>query len=360
MRVCLVGGIFGRPAAYQRLHPHAPETILARGLAERGIEVATVGHDRFQPSDEFDVIHVHHIGRAAYLMACSETRAAFVFTGHDGRMLCGYQRNPIRRSAFRFVVDRSDAAVALSGAEADYYLRRLGHPRVEVIPNGIAACFGQVPLDGERRGLLFVGQLIPLKGVDVLLRALPMMRRHREVELTLAYHGAELEPELRALASELGIAGRVRFAGAQSPEQLAELYARAQLVVLPSHAEALPSVITEALHAGTLVVASRVGGIPGQLNGFGSLVPPGDPAALARGIEDALERPPDLARRHKMRDYAIAEFGTATMAARHAALYQAVAEGGRRDIGRGRERLAPALRGAIAAYWRSPLSLKVG
>lgn len=358
MRVCLVGGIFGRPAAYRSLHPHAPETILASGLAECGVRVDTVGHDQFVPDDAFDIVHVHHVGRAAYLMAVSDTRAPFVFTGHDGQMLCGYERSRIRREAFRFVLARSDAAVALSAEEAGF-LQGLGHPFVTVIPNAVPTIYGSASLDGERRGLLYVGQLVPLKGVDILLQALPLMARHRDVALTLAYQNSRLERELRALAHDLGLGSRVRFLGPQSPEQLVVLYASSKLLVLPSYAEALPSVVTEALHAGTPVVASRVGGIPDQLQGFGTLVEPGRPDALARALDDELDRPPDRARKQAMRDYAVARFGVAAMAARHAALYQALAVTGRRGR-RGREVLAPALRAAIATYWARPRAPRKG
>lgn len=352
MHICVVGGIFGRSVGYRTLHPHSPETVLASGLAARGYDVEAVGHDAFAPGDAYDVIHVHHVGRAAYLMAVSATRAPFVFTGHDGQMLCGYEGNPVRREAFRFVLQRSDVAVALSEEEARF-LRGLGHPQVVVIPNGIATSYADVDLHGERRGLLYVGQLLPLKGVDVLVRALPLMR-HAAAPLTLAYHNAHLEPELRALVAQLGLAHRVSFAGPRSPAQVARMYAASECVVLPSHAEALPSVITEALLAGTPVVASRVGGIPDQLQGFGRLVEPGDAAALAAALDAALDDPPDAARRQAMRDYAAARFGVAAMAARHAEVYERAAAAGPRPGVRGREPLATALRIAIAAYWRRP------
>jgi glycosyltransferase involved in cell wall biosynthesis len=348
-----VGGIFGKPAAYRRLHAHAPETVLASGLAERGIDLVTVGHGEFVPDDAFDVIHVHHIGRAAYLMAVSDTRAPFVFTGHDGQMLCGFERSRVRREAFRFVLERSDAAVALSTDEARF-LRQLGQSHVTVIPNGIATTYADATLHAERHGILYVGQLVALKGVDVLLRAVSLMTRHVEVPVVLAYQNAQLEQPLQALAEELGIVSRVRFAGPQAPDQLIHLYASAQLLVLPSHAESLPSVVTEALQAGTPVVATRVGGIPDQLQEFGTLVDPGDAAALARALEGALDRPPDEARRKAMREYARARFGTAAMAERHAALYRAVAAAGRRWKGRGREPLAAPLRVAIGIYWARP------
>jgi glycosyltransferase involved in cell wall biosynthesis len=353
MRICVVGGIFGQPPAYQARHPHAPETVLAAGLARLGLVVDTVGHDAFVPSDRWDVIHVHHLGRAAYLMAASRTRARFVFTGHEGAQLCGFERSRVRCEAHRFVLDQSDTAVALSSEEATA-LARLGHPWVEVVPNGVAPIFERAPLDRPRRGLLYVGQLLPLKGVDVLLRALATMRRHRDEPLTLAYHTSALEPELRALAAELGVAGRVHFAGPQGPEELVALYSGARALVLPSLAEALPSVISEALLAGTPVVASRVGGIPEQLGGHGTLVPPGNVASLAEALEAALDHPPDAERRQAMRAYAAGRFGAGAMAAGHAALYARVAAAPRRPRGLLGGALRPALRAAIAVYWGPP------
>jgi glycosyltransferase involved in cell wall biosynthesis len=329
--------------------------ILAKALRDLGVDVHTTGHDSFVPDEAFDLIHVHHVGRAAYVMAVSDTRCPFIFTGHDGQMLCGYERSLIRRSAFNFVVGRSDAVVALTEHEAGF-MRKLGHRNVAVIPNGIPPGYADAPLTHDRDGMIFVGQLIPLKGVDVLLRAMTLMR-HRETPLTLAYHNAQLEAELQGLAQELGLKSRVRFAGPRSPDQLVDLYARSKLLVLPSHAESLPSVITEALLAGTPVVASRVGGIPDQLGKFGRLVEPGDAGALARALDMQLDLPPDLPTRQAMRDYATARFGPAAMATRHAALYEAVAAA-RRNGRRGRDPFSAALRVAIATYWARPRPLE--
>ena len=94
---------------------------------------------------------------------------------------------------------------------------------------------------------------------------------------------------MRKLASVLGLEQRVHFLDAKSPQELAPLYQNADVFVLPSSAEALPSVVTEAMLCGTPVVATDVGGVREQLAGYGTCVSPGDPAELASAISYVLE-----------------------------------------------------------------------
>ena len=285
-------------------------------------------------------------------MATTPTRAPFVFTGHDGKMLCGFERNPLRRAAFCAVVHRCDAAVALSYAEARFLQRYARPPRVEVVPNGIPAREYESidPLGPPgRSGLIFAGQLIPLKGVDTLLRAMKVLEDRPALKLTLAYHNRELESDLKALATKLGIAARVCFAGPQTPEQLGLLNRKAEVFVLPSHAESLPSVITEALLAGTPVISTRIGGIPEQVSGFGRLVSPGDPAELAAAIAEVLDNPPTPDVRLAMRAYARARFSTVAMVEGHLRVYRSVTNTG--ATGRRGGHIDGLLRVAVAAYW---------
>ena len=140
--------------------------------------------------------------------------------------------------------------------------------------------------------MLYVGQLIDCKGVNFLLEAMQQVRKQRDVRLRLVYHNAELEAELRRQAGDLGIAEHVEFVGIRGPRELAEEYHQADLLVLPSFAECLPSVVTEALLCGTPVVAGGVGGVPEQIGPYGLAVPPGDSRALASAMETILaDRP---------------------------------------------------------------------
>ena len=142
----------------------------------------------------------------------------------------------------------------------------------------------ETPRPDEPWRLLFVGQLIPLKNVDMLLRSVAALRDELVLDVRLVYHNAELEPRLRDLAAHLGLEEHVRFVGKLSRQALAKEYDRAHMLVLPSSSEALPSVVSEALGAGRPVVASAVGGIPGQVGAAGVLVAPQQEAALIDAI----------------------------------------------------------------------------
>lgn len=330
LSICLVGGIFDMPAAYRRAHAHTPETLLAEQLTALGHDVECAGHRDFTPGNDHDIVHVHHLRRAAYLMAARRTRARFVFTGHYGQLLCGYEKSVLRHWAFRHVLRRCDAAVALSEAEGSF-LRALSARRVAVIPNGIHPDYrpNKCTAAADRSGVLYVGQLIPLKGVDVLLRAFARDEVPRYSTLTLVYQNGLLEEPLRSLARELGIDRRVRFLGALPPDRLSELYGSAEVLALPSHAEALPSVVSEALLAGTPVVASRVGGIPDQVGDFGALVEPGDVRGLALALGKVLETPPPEHVRDAARHRARTRCDPEAMARSHVALYESIlADGG--------------------------------
>ena len=137
--------------------------------------------------------------------------------------------------------------------------------------------------------LLFVGQLIRGKGVQLLLRAMARMRTRRMLDVVGA---GNLEPALRALAERLGVADRVRFRGFQADPQ-AWMRAAACVVVPSFWQEPYGLVAAEAVALGRPVVAFAVGGLPEACGGKATLVPPGDVAALARALDAAPARPSD-------------------------------------------------------------------
>ena len=156
-------------------------------------------------------------------------------------------------------------------------------PTIPVRNGGPAA----VP-DGEI-DLLFVGQLIRGKGVQLLLRAMARMRTRRTLDVVGA---GNLEGRLRALAEKLGLADRVRFRGFQADPQ-AWMRAAACVVVPSFWQEPYGLVAAEAVALGRPVVAFAIGGLPEACGGRATLVPPGDVAALARALDAAPIRPPD-------------------------------------------------------------------
>ena len=232
------------------------------------------------------------------------------------------------------MVDKAEAYVALSHAEARYYAGVTDAGKIHTIPNGIpadifrAAGRREKRADKPRYDVLYVGQLIDWKGVNFLLEAMERLRKRRPVHLRLVYHNAELEADLRRQARHLGIAGDVEFVGIRGPNELAEEYHQADLLVLPSFADCLPSVITEAFLCGTPVVAGGVCGVPEQIGPYGLTVPPGDPVALASAMETVLaDRPRWQGLAGEIRAYAEQRFKPETMVARHLALYRDLIEG---------------------------------
>ncbi len=153
------------------------------------------------------------------------------------------------------------------------------------------AAFG-LPVDSTDAPVALVAaRLAPAKGHDDLLAALPaVLASVPRLQVLLAGEG----PLAGALAERLrreGLEGRVRLLG--HVEEMAGLYAAADLVVLPSRVEGLPSVLLEAYAARRAVVATDVGGIPEALtDGMeGRLVPAGDRAALAAAMVELASAP---------------------------------------------------------------------
>jgi glycosyltransferase involved in cell wall biosynthesis len=329
MHICIVGGIFDKSADYRDQHSISPETVLADGLRQRGWRVTLSGHSTPLPAGNFDLVHVHHFGRAALRLAAAAGRPPFVLTTHDPFAMNGLPVGWRRRLTDGFILRKADAVVALSNAERDFLARQKGlaPERIAVIPNGISmAVFKRIsePAAPANDALLFVGQLQKFKGLDFLLRALPAVRTaFPRVKLRVVYQTGALLNRYRKHAAQLGLNGCLEFTGAKTASALAQLYATAAVVVSPSLGECLSTVVLEAMCCGAAVIATDVGGIREQLDeDTGVIVPPGDSAALANAISALLA---DAGRRQRLGQAAWrkahAQFTVCGMIDRHVRLY---------------------------------------
>jgi glycogen synthase len=173
--------------------------------------------------------------------------------------------------------------------------------RIHVIPPGVNPSLFEGPFEDPFSGVgrsrvLFVGRLAPQKGVDTLVAAAGLLKDPC-AQVLLVGDG----PERKALEREterLGVGDRLHFVGFVTHDRLPAAMAHADVLVLPSLYEELGTVLLEAMQAGLPIVASETGGIPDVIEDGvnGLLVPPGDPEALARGIDRILSDG-DLARR---------------------------------------------------------------
>jgi glycosyltransferase involved in cell wall biosynthesis len=151
--------------------------------------------------------------------------------------------------------------------------------------------------------VLYLGRLVPSKGVDVLLRALALIGGSRAV---IAGEGPDRE-RLVGLAAKLGLSSRVDFVGWVEQDERSRLLAGARLLAVPSlWDEPFGMVGVEALGTGLPVVGSEVGGIPSWLTDgrAGLLFPRNDHAALADALRRILDNP---AFENELREHAPAE-----------------------------------------------------
>lgn len=149
---------------------------------------------------------------------------------------------------------------------------------------------------GDEIWLLFVGNLLPVKDPEFLLRAFARLAREpgRRLRLALAGKGP-MRPQLEALARELGVAEQTRFLGPLDAEGIACWMRASALLVMSSRNEGLPNVILEAQACGLPVVSTRVGGIAEVITDktAGLLTPPGDMDAWVEAVEVLLKASPD-------------------------------------------------------------------
>jgi glycosyltransferase involved in cell wall biosynthesis len=147
--------------------------------------------------------------------------------------------------------------------------------------------------------VLCVGALIPRKGQDLLVRALPLLP---DVTLLLAGQG-QYRRNIESLAQELGVDRRIGFLGSVPHHKLPRIFAAADVMALPSASEGLANAWVESLACGTPIVISDVGGARELLDRpeAGQIVAR-EPEAIAAAIRAILDNPPE---QEKVREAAL-------------------------------------------------------
>ena len=286
-------------------------------LGEQGIPVQHLRRGRFDPRILRDlvrvarerharILHVHGYAAADYgRLAARRLGAALVLHEHfaDPRMPA-YQA-----LADRLLAPLTDRAIAVSGSTRDFLVRERHVPasRVRLIWNG-------APLDefapvapetarATRRSLRIaedalvvgtIGRLSEQKGHRYLIEAAPALLGARaSAHLLIVGDGDQMEP-LKAQAAALGVAARVTFAGHRT--DVPALLGALDVFAISSTYEGTPLALFEAMAAGKAIVSTAVDGCREVLEDgvTGLLVPPRDPAALAKALgrvlDDALLR----------------------------------------------------------------------
>ncbi len=216
---------------------------------------------------------------------------------------------PERLEAERRLVHRLDRIVVATEHERQLLRQifRVDPHRVAVIPLGVdlsmftprpqAEARARLGLNPERRFVLAVGRIEPLKGLDILIRAIGELQPRVPVDLVIIggdERAASEVARLQAIAAEVGASAAVRFVGPKPHDTLPDWYAAADVVAVPSFYESFGLVAVEAMACATPVVASRVGGLASTVvdGKTGYLVPWRCPEPFAERIELLLRNEP--------------------------------------------------------------------
>ena len=230
--------------------------------------------------EQFDLIHVHEpmtpaVGVAALAMARCPIVATFHACGELAWLKFG-------QHVWGFLMDRIDQRIAVSEPARDSVARYFPGD-YDLIPNGVLVPERAEP-GGREEQIVFVGRQEPRKGLQMLLRAWPEIRRRTGTRLRVV--GAD-PLAVRLLFARLRVSDEgVDVLGFLSQDALtAELLAAKALVAPSLGGESFGMVLTRAFACATPVVASDIPGYRGVMEPeAGLLVPPGDPAALADAV----------------------------------------------------------------------------
>lgn len=287
-----------------------------------------------------DVVHAHIAGIYAGAALVSGRPAIITLHGiiyREAQQAWPTASWPVRLRwlsdalAERSVIRRAQEIIAISPYVQAQFRGRT-RARFHTIENPVDDLFfaPPEPLPGRER-LIYVGRVIPRKGILALIRAFGEIAAARP-QATLAIVGENnTDPsyasQCRALAEALGVTGRVEFAGALSPDAVRARYAASDIVLLASEQETAPVSIAEAMAAGRPVVATDVGGCAAMVaDGVtGRVVPAKEPAALAAATIDLLSDPARCARMGAAgRAAAEARFRSASVVDATVALYRQI------------------------------------
>lgn len=287
-RVAYTGNLHGRTLLSPLAALAFPGFLVAFGLAVRS------AIRRFSP----DVVHAHWWMPAGWFASRGGVPYFITCHGSDVRLL---ERGGLIRKIALTAFRRAARVTTVSKFLAEDIQRMLPvlQGRVEVTPmpvdvSGFLEGAQTAKLDPPR--LLYAGNLVPSKGVDVLLRAVAeLASRGVDCQLKILGEGPA-RAELETLAREIGIASRTTWAPFVPQARMAGEYGASTVTVLPSrgHAEGLGLTLVEALLAGCAVVGTPAGGIPEVVmhEETGLIARDGDPADLASQIQRLLSDAP--------------------------------------------------------------------
>lgn len=268
-----------------RLHatwrPNAP--VASAALSMRALA-------RVSRMDRGEIVHVHLSEKGSFVREGAILAAARLRGLRTVTTIHGAEFMPFARQypwlAFG-VLGSAHVITCLDRAVADEIKRHVRSARVELMPNPVSMDEDSPYADETEELVLFAGEISRRKGADVLVGAwLQVAAKRPEARCVMVGPSSDVDvPKSERLEARAPLGS----------DAMRELMRTARVVALPSRAEGMPMILTEAMSAGRPFVSTPVGGIPELARAGGVLVPAGDDGKLADRLVEFLESP-DLAR----------------------------------------------------------------
>jgi len=261
---------------------------------------------KIQKSFDFDIIDAHYVypdGFAAVLLGKFFKKPVVISA--RGSDISLFVKLPLIYRFLKYSLSKANRVIAVCQALKSAMMQLdVPEEKITVIPNGIdiqkffpfpkEEARGKLGLPYDKRILLSVGELIPRKGFDFLIKALKILSEElheKHLYLVIVGEGA-FRKQLEQLIYELNLGKQVRLVGSVPHQELYLWYNAADLFCLASSREGWPNVVLESLASGTPVVATDVWGIPEILcsDTLGVLTKQSE-WEIAKGIASALHKP---------------------------------------------------------------------
>ncbi|MBR4206659.1 MAG: glycosyltransferase family 4 protein [Clostridia bacterium] len=283
------------PREYRGVHLVWTPTVDRRGLAAMTSSIFASIMASFR---RFDLIHYHTEGPCVLCGLPRLFGKKIVVTVHG----LDHQRQKWGKFASFYIMRGEKAAVrhahsmiVLSRDAQTYFREKYGRETV-LIPNGIDPAEPRPASEitkqfglGAREYILFLGRLVPEKGIHYLIEAYRNLKTDKK--LVIVGGTSDTDDYVRRLYDMAGDDPSVIFTGFQQGTVLEELYSNAYLYVLPSDLEGMPLTLLEAMNYGCCCVTSDIGECADVLDGSGVTFPRGNVEALGEALQDLCDHP---------------------------------------------------------------------
>lgn len=264
-----------------------------------------------------DLIHANWAVCGVVACIVGKLRKRPVVTTLRGSDVRRATQSRLERSILGLAVNHSRIVICVSQAMAEQVRKEFPHRAddIHACLNGVDEAFFRIrkeSSDSPVLNVLAVGNLIRIKGFDVLVEAVARARMRDRIRVCIIGEGP-WRATLLSMAESRGVSDRFRFVGSVPAIEMPERYAEADIFVLSSRSEGRPNVVVEALAGGLPVISTDLDGVQGMVadGDTGWLVAVDDAQGLATALDEAAADRVELHRRGgRAREFARLRIGT--------------------------------------------------